>query len=107
VIAPRRGWPVRSVTLPRLSHGRESHAPGQPGGAGAEAVAPAATSIKLTDQIEEAGSRRIEMRGQLGDLVANLSSSAVDVTGVITSAVRVLMTTRSGKATLHLGFEAT
>jgi len=48
---------------------RESHAPRQPAGAGAEAVAPAAAGVELADEIEEPGGGRIKMRRQHGDLV--------------------------------------
>jgi hypothetical protein len=53
------------------SAGSEADAPGEPGGAGAEAVCPAAASIELSDEIEKASGGGIEMRRQLGDLVAN------------------------------------
>ncbi|HUF91848.1 MAG TPA: hypothetical protein VMR23_05680 [Candidatus Limnocylindria bacterium] len=48
----------------------EAHAPAQPGGAGAEPIAPAGARVELTDEVEEPGSGRFEVRGQLGDLVS-------------------------------------
>jgi hypothetical protein len=47
----------------------EADAPGEPGGAGAEAL-PAAASIELADEVEEAGGGGVEMGTELGDLVA-------------------------------------
>jgi hypothetical protein len=48
----------------------EPHAPAQPGGAGAEARVPPAAGVELPDQREEARSGGVEVRGQLGDRVA-------------------------------------
>ena len=48
----------------------ESHAPAQPGGARAESAVPAAAGVEIADQIEEAGGGGLEVRRQLGDLVA-------------------------------------
>ena len=48
----------------------ESDAPGEPLGAGAEAVGPASAGVELADQREQAGRRRLEVGGELGDLVA-------------------------------------
>ena len=45
-------------------------APGQPVGARAEAVVPAAAGVELADQIEQARGGGVEVRGQLGDLMA-------------------------------------
>jgi hypothetical protein len=39
-------------------------------GTGAEAVSPASTGVELADQIEQARSGGFEMRGHLGDLIA-------------------------------------
>jgi hypothetical protein len=50
--------------------GVETHAPAEPCGAGREAVVPAAARVELTDEGEQAGGRGIEVRGQVGDLVA-------------------------------------
>jgi hypothetical protein len=47
----------------------EANAPGEPFGAGAKTIAPAAAGVELADQAEQAGGGGIEMRGQLGDLV--------------------------------------
>ena len=48
----------------------EPHAPGEPGGAGAEAGVPALAGVELADEVEQAGGGGVEMRRQLGDLVA-------------------------------------
>jgi hypothetical protein len=48
----------------------ESHPPAQPGGAGAESVAPTLSGVELADEIQEARSRSVEVRRKLGDLVA-------------------------------------
>ena len=48
----------------------EPHSPAQPGGAGAEARVPSAAGVELADQGEETRGRRVEVCGQLGDLVA-------------------------------------
>ena len=50
----------------------EPHPPGEPGGAGAEARVPPAAGVEGADQLEQARGGRIQMRGQLGDLVAEL-----------------------------------
>jgi hypothetical protein len=47
----------------------EADAPGEPLGAGAEAVGPAAAGVELADEREQAGRRGLEMRRELGDLV--------------------------------------
>ena len=47
----------------------EPDAPGEPGGAGAEARVPAAAGVELADQGEQARGGGVEMRRQLGDLV--------------------------------------
>jgi len=39
-------------------------------GAGAEAVTPAAAGVELANEIEQPGGGGVEMRGELGDLVA-------------------------------------
>ncbi len=44
--------------------------PRQPVGAGGKAVVPAAAGIELADEIEQMSGGGVEMRGQLGDLVA-------------------------------------
>src|SRR5262249_29810632 len=48
----------------------ESDTPGKPVRARPEAVAPTAASIELTDQIEQPRGGGVEMRGELGDLIA-------------------------------------
>src|SRR5262245_39511807 len=48
----------------------QAYAPGEPGGAGAEARVPPAAGIELADQVEETGSGGIEVGGQLGNLIA-------------------------------------
>jgi hypothetical protein len=48
----------------------EPHAPAEPVGTGAEAGVPAAAGVELADEIEEAGGGGLEVRGQVGDLVA-------------------------------------
>jgi hypothetical protein len=48
----------------------EADAPAQPVGARAEPVTPAAAGIELADEVEEAGGGGLEMRRQLGDLIA-------------------------------------
>src|SRR6266404_5645452 len=52
--------------------GREPHPPAQPGGAGDEAAVPALAGVELADEVEQACGRGVEVRGQLGDLVAQL-----------------------------------
>src|SRR5215470_3990964 len=49
---------------------RESHTPGQPVRTRAEPIPPATTSVEFTDEIEQPRSGGIEVRGELGDLVA-------------------------------------
>ncbi len=48
----------------------EPHAPGQPGGAGAEAGVPAGAGVELADEIEQARGGGVEVGGELGDLIA-------------------------------------
>src|SRR5438309_10312070 len=71
--APARSGSVSSARATRDALTRraqiEPHAPRQPLGAGAEAVAPAAARIELADEVEEACGRGVEMSRQLGDLV--------------------------------------
>src|ERR671937_800253 len=76
----------------------ESDPPGQPRRAGAEAIVPAAAGVELSDEVEEAGRGGIEMRRQLGDLVAQ----TIEV-------LRSVLHDESpfGGATLHPSFEAT
>ena len=50
----------------------EAHAPREPRGAGAKAVVPAALSVEVADEREQARSGGLEVRRQLGDLVAKL-----------------------------------
>jgi hypothetical protein len=50
--------------------GGEPHPPAQPGGARAEAGIPTQPDVELADQVEEASRRGVEVRRQLGDLVA-------------------------------------
>jgi hypothetical protein len=49
--------------------GREPHAPREPGGTGAKAVAPAAARVELADEIEQARGGGVEVRGQLRDFI--------------------------------------
>ena len=49
---------------------REPDTPGEPVGARREAIAPATARVEFANEIEQPRGRRIEMRGQLGDLVA-------------------------------------
>src|SRR5262249_25036519 len=49
----------------------EADAPVEPGGAGEKAIAPAGAGVELTDQIEQACGRGVEVSGQLGDLIAD------------------------------------
>ena len=67
-----RQRPQRPRHADALPRGPEiqPHAPRQPLGARAEAIAPAAALIELANQIEQAGGGGIEMRGQLGDAIA-------------------------------------
>jgi len=72
----RRGEPWQrcqgtrdSYPLPRCAN-VEPHPPAQPGGAGAESGVPALSGVELADEIEEARGRGVEVRRQLGDLVA-------------------------------------
>ncbi len=51
--------------------GCKPHAPAQPGGAGGEAVVPAAAGIELADEIEQARGGGVKVGGELGDLVAH------------------------------------
>jgi len=79
-LAPRKSTSQEREHLQRARHADaltrraqiEPHAPGEPLGAGAEAVAPAAARIELADEVEEACGRGVEMSRQLGDLVAEL-----------------------------------
>src|SRR5206468_11750600 len=48
----------------------QPHPPGEPGRAGAEARVPSAAGVERADQLEQARSGGVEMRRQLGDLVA-------------------------------------
>ena len=48
----------------------EAHPPGEPPGTGTEARVPPAPGVELADQGEQAGGGGVEVRGQLGDLVA-------------------------------------
>src|SRR5712664_932042 len=48
----------------------EAYTPREPRGARAEPGVPAATRVEFADEIEQARGGRIEMGGQLGDLVA-------------------------------------
>src|SRR5207248_3422076 len=54
-----------------LARGAKVHpdAPREPGGAGTKADVPAPAVIELTDEAQEASSRRVEMGRELGDLV--------------------------------------
>jgi len=55
----------------------EPHAPREPGGARAKAIAPPAAPVKFADEIEQSGGGGVEVSGQLGDLVAELIEIAV------------------------------
>jgi len=55
----------------------QAHAPGEPFGARAEARVPSAAGVEGADQLEQARGGGVEVRGQLGDLVAE----AVEVGG--------------------------
>jgi hypothetical protein len=46
------------------------YSPTQPGGAGAKVRVPSPSSVELANQGEEARGGGVEVRGQLGDLVA-------------------------------------
>jgi hypothetical protein len=48
----------------------KSDSPGEPFGAGTEPGVPAAARVELANEREEAGHRRLEAGGELGDLVA-------------------------------------
>jgi hypothetical protein len=48
----------------------EAHTPAQPGSAGAKAAVPALAGVELADAVEEASSGSVEVRGELGDLIA-------------------------------------
>src|SRR5207244_13414012 len=63
----------------------EPRAPGEPGGAGGEARVPAAAGVEVTDQLEQTRGGRVEMGGQLGDLVAE----AVEFRGARLSRLRM------------------
>ena len=67
----QRGQGTRHADLLAGRAEVEADAPGQPLGAGAKAGVPAAAGVEVADEIEQAGGGRIEMRGELGDLVAN------------------------------------
>ena len=47
----------------------EADAPGEPLGTGPKAGVPAAAGVEVSDEIEQARGCRVEMRGELGDLV--------------------------------------
>jgi hypothetical protein len=55
--------------VPARGAEREPDTPGKPVGARGEAVAPAATGVEFTNEVEQPRGGGIEMRGQLGDLV--------------------------------------
>src|SRR5437899_3175392 len=48
----------------------EPDAPGQPRGARAESIAPTFARVEFADEIEQTSGGRVEVSGQLGDLVA-------------------------------------
>jgi hypothetical protein len=50
----------------------------EPLGAGAKASVPAGAGIEVVDEVQQVGGRRIEMCGQLGDLIANPLGSAIE-----------------------------
>ena len=52
------------------STGREAHTPGEPGRAGPEAAVPSAAGVERSNEVEQARGGGVEMRAQLGDLVA-------------------------------------
>ena len=87
---------------------REPHAPGQPGGAGAEAIVPAAAGVELADEVEQASGGRFQMHRQLGDLVAQ----AIELSSGRHGSDHVRGESAHGESpptetTLHLGFGAT
>jgi hypothetical protein len=64
-------FPERGPLVPAPAPARvEPDPPGEPGGARTEAVVPAAAGVELSDEVEEAGGGGVEVRRQLGDLVA-------------------------------------
>ena len=48
----------------------EPHSPAQPGRAGAKSGVPSAARVELANQVEEAGGGGLEVRRQLGDVIA-------------------------------------
>ncbi len=70
----QRQRPERARNPHTLARGAEvePYTPAQPGGARAEARVLAASGVELSDEIEETSSRGVEVRRQLGDLVAQL-----------------------------------
>jgi hypothetical protein len=96
--------------------GSEPDAPRQPVRARAEAVAPAAAGVELADQIEQARGSGIEVRRELGDLVAETvqffggrdgqhrrGQRGQRATGMVGGVHRLLSS--SSAATLHRSFE--
>ena len=86
----------------------EADAPGEPGGTGAEAVIPAAAGVELADEVEQAGGGGLEVRGELGDLVAQAVELRHGLRGRGDSR-RMNLHERPpfGEGTLHPGFGAT
>src|SRR5947207_2941577 len=87
---------------------REPHAPGEPGGAGAEAVVPAAARVELANEVEQVRGGGVEVRGQLGDLVAQ----PIQLHGGLSGGAKVECRGVHGRfsfcsaPTLHSGFGA-
>ncbi len=91
-----------------LAGGAQVHsdAPGQPVGAGAETGVPAAARVELTDEVEQPRGGSLQMRGQLGDLVAqsiHFSDGLRSDFGVECADLHDAIPLDSG-ATLHPGF---
>src|SRR5439155_14318331 len=59
----------------------EADAPAQPLGAGAEAIAPTAAGVELADEVEQARGGGFEVRGELGDLVAEAIELGIRIGG--------------------------
>jgi hypothetical protein len=84
----------------------EADPPAQPVGAGAEPVTPAAAGIELADEVEEARGGGLEMRRQLGDLIAqSVQFSDRGSCGWVSSGIS-MASLPSTLATLHPGFGA-
>jgi hypothetical protein len=78
----------------------EPHPPGEPVGARAEPVVPAGAGVELADEIEQAGRGGVQVRGELGDLVAE----PIEVRGAGVGRVDGHGWSPSAWATLHPRF---